>query len=285
MTAVFPPPARFDWCRVAARVVPLLVLVLICSGSIGCAANQDNVNWSSQRAWKSVNAGGTFSGITNVGINVLTGGDANSNMDFAANYNRQADAAMKSAAPADAVDEMIDELSQKLAVDLPNIPEIRDSPYQVVLAVGGVDKVSVGGQALDRVLAGIETQLRGNTAITNSFLVTANDRGNAQAILEQISGDTSDFGAADGRGPSGEVVRYDPSTIYRLNGTLSRLDDGANHAVQLVLTMRFNHVQSNRVIKSYEFDRTYYWQPYAQQWISADEEFARRAAEAAAGKS
>lgn len=266
------------------RVLPLLLLVSLCAGSIGCAANENNVNWSSQRAWKSINAGSTFGSIMSLAANVATEGESDTQLDLTGNYTRQADAAMKSAAPADAVDEMIDELSQELAVDLPNIPEIRKSEYQVVLAVGGVDKVSVGGQALDRVLSGIETQLRANTAITNSFLVTANERGDAQAILEQISGDTEDFASADGRGASADVVRYDPSTIYRLDGTLSRLDDQANHAVQLILTMRFNHVQSNRVLESYEFNRTYYWQPYAQQWISENDEMARRAAEAAAGK-
>lgn len=264
--------------------VAIVVAALLVMG--GCTSQSTKSVMSSQKAWDSVRRtkmAGTILDSTLSFLSNANGGRGGSSTNIASlseRYWTEAKNAMASEPPTEALDEMIDELSQELASQLPHIEEIKQSEYQVILAIGSVTN-QFENAALDNVLASIESRLRQNEAVSDSFLIITTDTENAASVVHAISGNTQDFdSAAQNDGQSAGFKQYDPRYVYSLTGQLTRIDDPVNHKIQLALQLDFNHLLDKRKIKPFRFERSYYWQPYTMQWINEGEEQARRRTEA-----
>jgi len=256
----------------------MVLLVLAGAGMGGCASNDSSkYEWSAQKSWRAIESNRSFGTLMDVGGAVGTGHQT-SMADANAHRWDDADRAIKSDPPTEAVEEMIDDLAQELATDLPNLPEIAKSQYQVVLAIGSVES-AVQSPLLENILDGIETRLRANEAINNAFLIVTTEQEDAEKVIGAVSGNTADFEDPAQRGEGAGFKRYDPRYVYQLKGRLTRLEDRANFRNTFNLFLTFDHLLDKRRIKTYEFKRVYYWQPYAKQWISEEDELARRRSE------
>lgn len=177
-----------------------------------------------------------------------------------------------------ALDELIDEMSQQLAVALPNVPEIRQSPYQYVLAVA--DFRSTGfSQAFrfQQALESIETRLMQNAAITDAFIVVDASHETSDAFLAAISGptevDMQNFDDPAGRGamPS-RKTQYDPRFLYFMTGRFYQMDEpGGRKSYRLFVDIE--KPSAKQRVLSREFRVDYVWDRQLASWQSAGRDY------------
>ena len=251
-----------------------LFVVLLGCVLAGCSSGGNKSVMSSQKAWATVESERDTGGI----FDAIVGGTTGRQTDLQGMTDKHweaAERALDSDVPTEAMDQMIDELSQQIAVDLPNTPEIKDSTHQMVLNIG--DFRPNQDRLLNAIMSGIESRLRANSAFNESFLVIALAD---EELLKKISGDTADFEDPSQRGGSAGIVKYDPRYVYSLTArAFNRINNKEEHTMKLTLVLEFNQPREQRKIDDFSFDKTYYWQPYSKKWISEDEEQARRRAE------
>lgn len=251
-----------------------LVVMLLGCVLAGCSSGGNKSMMSSQKAWSTVESERDTGGVLDVIFGGTTGRQTNLE-GMSDKHWESAERAIDSDVPTEAMDQMIDELSQQIAVDLPSTPEIKDSPHQMVLNIG--DFRPNQDRLLNAIMSGIESRLRANSAINESFLVIALAD---EELLKKVSGDSADFEDPSQRGGSAGIVKYDPRYVYSLTArSFNRLNNKEEHSMRLMLDLEFIQPREQRKINTFSFDKTYFWQPYAKKWISQDEEQARRRAE------
>lgn len=172
----------------------------------------------------------------------------------------------------DQLDEMISDLTQYLAVALPNQPEVKHSDYQYVLAiksfsVTGFSDPGRFGVALEE----IQSRLMGNEAIVESFIVVDTDHSSGDAFLTAVSGDQmADFDDPAQRGSNASSKKkYDPRYIYFMTGRFYQMDEpGGRKSYRLFVDIE-KPMAKQRVL-SREFKRDLQWNPQAARWQVKD---------------
>lgn len=189
-------------------------------------------------------------------------------------FETASDKAMQSNLPVEAFNELVASVSQKLAVDLPNQPEVKESEYQMVLAIGefGV-KDPRQDKSLEVALQSVKSKILKNEAIKNSFVVLTSKTDEAQKIIENINGKTSDAflpTTVTAEVDTTKPVQYHPKTIYRIAGEAYQTKDEVEHTISVRLFVTFSHVLDRREIHRYELTRDYIWHPKLKKWFSRD---------------
>lgn len=168
----------------------------------------------------------------------------------------------------DQLDEMISEMTQHLAVALPNQPEVRDSDYQYVLAIAGFSVAGFSDPGRFHVaLEEIQTRLMGNEAIVESFIVVNTHHNRGDAFLASVSGDQmADFDDPAQRGANASSkTQYDPRYIYFMTGRFYQMDEpGGRKSYRLFLDIE--KPMAKQRILTREFKRDLQWNPRAARW-------------------
>ncbi|MEM1444456.1 MAG: hypothetical protein AAGF84_00220 [Planctomycetota bacterium] len=177
-----------------------------------------------------------------------------------------------------ALDELIDEMSQQLAVALPNVPEVRQSPYQYVLAVADFESTGFSqAHRFHQALQSIETRLMGNRAISDAFIVVDANHQSSDAYLAAISGPTTadleNFDDPTGRGATpSRKTQYDPRYLYFMTGRFYQMDEpGGRKSYRLFVDIEKPSAKQ-RVI-SREFRVDYVWNREAGRWLTGGQDF------------
>ena len=254
--------------KIRAAIVPACLSLGILGAFVGCAStDKDGHNTlTAPQAWKSMEdkaMGGSVLNAVGIGEPKKVWDDERKRA------NEEVTAAMKSPLPVTALDAMVDDMAQNMADKLPNVPEVKDSKNQLILAIapiqtpGATDNVRLR-QALDS----LAHKLFENEKIKDSFVLVNSSEGDADKLNQKLAGgDTSAF-----RDPlqrtedKTHAVVYDPDSIFIINGDLSSVPDVANHSTTITLSLTFNHVRSRRTIEQKSFERTYMWHPYNHNW-------------------
>jgi hypothetical protein len=104
-----------------------------------------------------------------------------------------------------------DQVAEKLAQDISEIPAFRDAPTQLVLSLGDLsNKTDTPTTDFEAIQYRIRSKVINSKLLSGRFLVIE-DRRRVQRQLEQRVG-----GSDDGRGP--QVQTYDPAVTYLLLG-------------------------------------------------------------------
>ncbi|MCC5828882.1 MAG: hypothetical protein JJU36_05485 [Phycisphaeraceae bacterium] len=260
--------------------VVLFIFVTGCQSSGGGGGGTIAVNPDSDavRAWRqmrsqasaaSVGAGiaGVFDRTAGAGVGIA----ANLLREAQYEAERQADRAMESDLPVQAMNEMIDEMATWLARELAEHERIKAAPTQVVLAFAG-NKFEGGrpaGRDLQEVMDAIEGRLATSEPITDNFVILSSTVSDADKALQSINeGDYSMF-----RDPlqrdlvdTTAAVAYHPDLIYLVSGELYSRQDRTQYAISIRFVTSFLHVRSRENLLTREFERTYVWHPRQKEW-------------------
>jgi hypothetical protein len=183
--------------------------------------------------------------------------------------NMECQRAMQTPLPSAAINAMIDEMAQDLTRKLPNEPEVKNSPNQLVLAFGNmVDASQSNNPTVSAALDSIRSKLFESELMKANFVFVTSNENDAAKLNEQIAGkDLSAFRDPLQKAPDPtKPVVYDPSSIFLINGKLTAMPDQVNHTEEITLQMTFTHVQSRRLVENLQFTRTYMWHPKKHVW-------------------
>ena len=228
-------------------------------------------------AWKKIETRTTLSRIVEIFLRDENGEQLINENPFEA-AKEEAEAAARSAAtPVQALDEIVDQVSQHLVLEMPQHAKNQGSQWRLTLAVGTlVDGTEdrVLGSALNRVARNLER----NADFRQHFKVLASEHSDAEAILEQLSGaHPDDIYEADSDDSAG-VATVHPDDLYVLTGRTDVFAEDQNKILRTVTLIDITHPKTNQIILSEEFRRIYYFHPGDRAYITAAEDERRRAA-------
>jgi hypothetical protein len=167
--------------------------------------------------------------------------------------------------------QMIDELSARaattLAQALPEIPEVKQSPDQMVLEIGTiVNKSGQNDPAFATAMASMRSRLAQNEAVTNSYLLvdrTSDAAKQATTMAAQTAGgNAAVFDDPLQRTASQTATQvYNPRLIYVLGSEFFWADDdgGKDRVLTFKLVMRVSHPQSGKVAYERSFEKVFRW--------------------------
>lgn len=185
--------------------------------------------------------------------------------------------------PDRAFNEMIEELSGRLAATIPNSPEIKNSPNRKFLAVGEFkNDTGISGGRVSHLVQSVADRLVNNTAITNEFDIQGIEATSANDILTSIAGPDYEkvFQNADGSNfRDVRLKRFHPQDVYVLSGSVFRLPDYDQGVPRMTMStkVRLQHPRTGVTVLAEEFSRNYIYHPARKSWLSEAENEALRA--------
>ncbi|WP_419807483.1 hypothetical protein [Sphingomonas sp.] len=253
----------------------------------GCTSSSSPSSPSAPQAWDRLRTQSQTSGAATAGLLVgglaarsqgaVAGGGA---MGVAHNLfeeeektaNRECDNALSTPLPIKAVDAMVDDVAARMAKTLPEVPEVKNAPTQLVLAFESFDNGRVGDAAqvaqLSSAMNTLRTKLSKSEKMTNNFVFVSTTETDAAKLIEKIDGkDLSAFRDPLQRTPdTTHPVKYDSQTLFLITGSMTSTPDKPNHSTEMKMQLTFTHLRSRRVIDSQEFDRNFMWHPVKHAW-------------------
>ncbi len=167
----------------------------------------------------------------------------------------------------DQLDALVDTNTQYLARNLPVVPEVRDSEYQLVLMIGPIeDKTFSERTRFEAALKAMISSLQANRAISDAFVIRTTTTSDHKKIIEAVSGgDNSiwDDPLSDVPETSG-MAEYHPDSIYLLTGKFYQHTDDKLRSYRLFVDIE--HPRSGRSVLSHEYKRDLRWNPDEKRW-------------------
>ena len=166
----------------------------------------------------------------------------------------------------DQMDDLLNEMVQRLAVSLPNQPEVRDSSHSWVLAVSDVIVTGLADpRRFEDALQTIVGRLMKNEAFANSFVVVDTDQARGDSYLRSISGGQSaDYEDPAQRGKRASKAQYDPHYVYFLSGRFFQVDVGGTRSYTLHIDVE-KPIASQRILTE-SIERRYVWDAGQARW-------------------
>lgn len=167
------------------------------------------------------------------------------------------------------MDNLINEMVQRLATSLPNQPEVRDSAHSWVLAASdvGVTGFADPGRYQDA-LRTIVGRLMKNESFSNSFVVVSTDQQQGDAFLRSISGgQNADYEDPAQRGKRAGKAQYDPRYVYFLSGRFFQVEEGGSRMYALHIDV--DKPIANQRVLTESIERRYVWDAGQARWILA----------------
>jgi hypothetical protein len=251
--------------------VAILLAALVGCGGDGRPANQQvsHHHETASEAWEGLRQKSMWGqGLTMAGFGQVGGPLQQAEVDA----KREADRAMRGGLPLQALNDMADAIARQLSQALPQIPEIKNAPSQVVLAFSDtIDVANAGGRAgrnVNSVLRSVRMKLLHDESMSNNFVFVGSSESDASKIIDRLAGkDTSMFRDPLQRtADTTHAVVYDPQTLYLVSGAMDGSNDEVNHTIEVQLTLDFIHVRTRRTLDTMEFRRKYMWHPNDKKW-------------------
>jgi hypothetical protein len=172
--------------------------------------------------------------------------------------------------PIEAINAMVEDIAQDMVKTLPEVPEVKNSQNQLILAFSSDlrDTGGSGNAKLKVAMDSLRHSLSKNEKMTDNFVFVSTTEDDAEKLKTKISGaDTSVFRDPLQRTPdTTHPVKYAPQSIFLITGSLNSVNDTIHHTIQISLTLDFTHVLSRRSLQNTQFTRTYMWHPELENW-------------------
>lgn len=180
----------------------------------------------------------------------------------------EADRAMESSLPTEAINTMPEEMTMFLLREILTRPEVKNAKTKYALAFGNITAKEGDQSAINQALESMKAKLSENEEIRRHFLFIEMTEDRADDVIKTVAGkDLSPFRdvrqlESDKTAP--EV--YDPQSVYLVTGSFTCLKNRAEHTVQLTLTTKFQHPQRRELTLAHRCVRTYMWHPTENHW-------------------
>jgi hypothetical protein len=180
------------------------------------------------------------------------------------------DVGMPEPVPIQYLDELVSEAGQWLAVELPNLPEVRSVDYQMVFAVPKTLETDIGlpDGRLRQTLSRLQAELMQSQTFTDSFLVINATELDAKQDIGTVGGrDLSGF-----RDPLQRDVdttkpkTYNPALIYTMDGKFYQSVDYRSGRRAYHLFVRINKPQSRSSVLDRNFVFNLKWDAKKGRW-------------------
>lgn len=269
----------FGISKCAPRALLLSMVALTTGGLVGCSSGGGSStsgkggprDLTAPQAWKKLEdegtAGSVFGGITDIAIGNHSNTKVSDMMTKEqSSAEKRLDDAMAGDLPGKALDAMVDEVAQELVKDLANIPEVKASKTQFVLAFGNID--SGKNDATNRALDDLKAKLFETTAVTDAFYIVSSSESDSNAVIQKVAGkDLSVFRDPLQRTPDQtKAVSFDPATIYFINGRIYDTKEKAKRSITITMNWHVEKLQTRALVKNLAFTKTYMWHPYRNDW-------------------
>lgn len=261
--------------HVMARSAPLCLLAALATGIAGCASGGGGQpgdppagGETAPQAWDSLKSQAAFGDVLGAVLPQAT--PAKRLLDNSlTSANTEVAQAMKSPLPIEALDGMVDDVAQKMVKTIPEVPEVKKSKNQLILAFATIrDSTGSDNPSLAQALDSLRDKLSKSEKMTDNFVFVSTTETDASRLNQEIAGkDTHAFRDPLQRTPDNtHPVVYDPAAIFLITGALHDNLDQVHHTVQVRLSLQFDHVQSRRLVENEQFVRTYMWHPKKHSW-------------------
>lgn len=252
-------------------VVHLACLLLVATGLQGCN-NAQRKQLPPKEAWKAMNDEAIFGKI----VDSVTG-QALVSQQIERERTNAENIARRTTIPTQAFDEIVDELSQRLATDLPAMAKERfkgEGGVKIALAVGRFrDSTKLDEPELRSALKQAASRLNRNAAFTTYVDLIQYSVEDADSMIKEIGGGKDDWARPDG---SNSVIidtkTYHPDLIYVLDGELFYRSDVMEDEYKKTFTanIAITHPRSRTASNglSFDFKRSYTYHPARKEWMS-----------------
>jgi len=164
-------------------------------------------------------------------------------------------------------DLLINDAVQYIAAELPQVPEIKNTQYRLVLGLGPIEVSNFKNpERFDTVMRQINSRLMRNAEMTRLFRMVQISVPTAEAVTSSIGGaPSSDFALPDSDEETGPA-KYDPRDIYILTGKFTQFGDRGDLKRALYLSVSVEHPHTRQVVLTKDFRRNFNWDTEAGKW-------------------
>jgi hypothetical protein len=182
--------------------------------------------------------------------------------------------------PSQAFDQIVDQISQELAVKLPEFAASRKvegkSNIKIALAVG---RFAANGEAMGQdprlqgTLSRVAARLQRNAEFNSRVHVVQFNSQDAQAVINEIGGGAGGWIEPDGGNIDSVALKeYHPDVIYILTGEMYFRETKSpyNYEKTFYSIVNVMHPRTKTSVPNMasEFKTSYCFHPYRQEWIS-----------------
>ena len=142
------------------------------------------------------------------------------------NQQRALDRALEGGLPGQQLTSLVEDTAEWLASSLPNDPRVEESPYKLVLVVGGTvnNSESLDQAEVNAATARLFTQLQQSPRLRNNFIFF--DRTTDFGVdLSSMTGDLAQFGDPLGGANNAATDTYHPDDIFLIKLTFDEIRD------------------------------------------------------------
>jgi hypothetical protein len=182
----------------------------------------------------------------------------------------EANTAMNSPLPAEALNSMVGDMASYLVVSLPNKPQVVTASNQLILAFPDLmDRSQASSNPqLQIALDSLRNKIFQNENMKANFVFVATSEADSTKLNVAIAGgDTSAFRDPLQRTPdTTKPIVYDPASIFMIRGKISSDPDPVHHSVTIMMSTSFEQLQTRQLVDQKVFKRTYMWHPRNHKW-------------------
>lgn len=175
--------------------------------------------------------------------------------------------------PLNAYDQLVDQVAQKLAADLPALSSVQNADRKQVLLVGDVvDDARLSDPQLDAALRQLAVKLQENEVMRQNF-VFVGLTSEAAERAKKSAGAGEDFVFNDPMSDSAGVaaVKYNPSTIYTLSSHFARQIDTNGYTTQYSMIITVARLSTRETVSCFNKYAKFHYHPYLNRWITDEE--------------
>ncbi len=151
--------------------------------------------------------------------------------------------------------EFADRVTERMADRIPTVPEIRNAPQKVVIAVGAItNRTLTPSNDFLAIRTRIMSDLQNSTVREHAAIVDT-----LETMDEQVNRYAQHGGPDrldEGRGGTLESARYDPAITYILNGEFGEISRGGGRDSTYVFAWKLVNLKSSVVVFSDRIDST-----------------------------